>query len=223
MKCGCATFIGQTATGKTLKRYFCKTWRCPRCAPQKAKRLCKEAYLGKPNKFLTLTTNVHKFETPDVAANRLVESFRRMREAIQKKYGYGPIPFIAVFEETANGWPHLHILMRCGYIDQKWISEFMRRRMDSPICWIEQIKSRKKCASYVAKYIGKNPVRFTGCQATWRNKFWLGPRKKKAPSATEWRLSPASLELWAWRYDRHTDPQSSLGVDELSVPTGPPI
>lgn len=217
MQCGQSTFVGTGHQGTTLKRYFCRSWKCPRCAPQKKKKLMKDAYLGRPNSFLTLTTNIHRFETPDAAAGRLVESFRRMREAIQHKTGCGPIPFIAVFEETEAGWPHLHILMRCPFVSQRWISDYMDRRMGSPIVHIEKIKSRKRCAAYVAKYLGKNPVRFTGCQRTWRNKFWLGPRKRKSASAKSWVLSMAPIQVWAHHFNAHASPSEPFPADHLEV------
>jgi len=222
MICGKSTFIREENGVFEAKRFFCKSWRCPRCAPQRKKRLTKEAYLGNPNTFLTLTVRRLSCESPDEGARRLVIAFRRMRQEIQRKKGIGPIPFLAVFEETENGWPHLHILMRAPFINQKWISDFMARRMDSPVCWIVRLKSRKKAAAYVAKYLSKNPVRFTGCQTTWRNSKYLPPRPRKAKGKSPWALSAASLEAWAWHHQIHDDPAEPFGKDCMKIATRSP-
>lgn len=217
MKCGKSTLVGTHGGKKSFFRLRCGSWDCPHCGPKRRARLKKQAYVGNPNSFLTLTINPQAFEDPASAARGLVISFRRMREAICKRLSQRAIPFLAVFEATKNGWPHLHILMRCSYVDQKWLSDYMRRRIDSPIVHIERIKSRKRLAVYISKYVAKDPARFEGSKRTWRNQRYLGPREKKPPSPWQWRLSAATLEAWAWHTGCHESPEKPIPAEGFST------
>lgn len=194
MLCGLSTFTKATPLETTHQRFRCKSWNCKRCAPKRLARLSKEAYLGRPTAFLTLTTNESAYTSPHEAARHLVIAFRRMREEIQRKNRLGPIPFIAIFEQHKNGMPHLHILWRGPFIRQAWISMYMKRRMNSPIVWITKIKSRKKAAAYCAKYIGKAPHAFEGCKRYWRNPSYIPANRNERPANHTWTLERVALE-----------------------------
>lgn len=218
MICGASSFISYQGPDLVVSRYRCKGWDCQYCGPKRLKRLAKEAYLGNPNKFLTLTARKTDGGCPHEAAAKLVEAWKRMREEIQRKRGIGAIPFIAVFEKTKEGWPHLHILFRGPYIAQKWISQYMQRRTDSPICWIVKIKSRKKAAAYVAKYISKAPDQFKGRKRYWRNQPYIPPLEKKKPSPHEWHLVQTSLETYAFMYDITDHIETQIDLDRINIP-----
>lgn len=81
-----------------------------------------------------------------------------------------PLPFIAVFERTQNGWPHLHILLRARFIKQSWIAREMDALISSPIVWIETVTGTTKLAAYVAKYCGKDPFKFATVKRYWSSK-----------------------------------------------------
>jgi hypothetical protein len=127
---------------------------------------------GNPDTFITLTVNPDRFAGPDERAQRLKDAWSAVRRKACKVYGYTAIPFLAVFEKTKRGEPHLHILARCEWIDQAWLSEQMNTRIGAPIVDIRRINSRKKAAGYVAKYAGKNPERFQGTKRYWRSQDW---------------------------------------------------
>lgn len=82
------------------------------------------------------------------------------------------LPYFAVVERHKSGRPHLHILLRCGYIPQQWLAGQMRRLAQSPICDIRKVNGGKQAAAYVAKYIGKAPARFKGARAYWYTRNW---------------------------------------------------
>lgn len=222
ISCGETSFISHQGHDLVVARFRCKSWTCPHCAPKRLKRLAKEAYLGRPTKFLTLTARAHDGWTPDEAAASLVESWKRMREAIQERFNTGIIPFIAVFERHKSGWPHLHILFRGPYIPQRWISRYMARRIDSPIVDIRAIKSRKRAAAYVAKYISKAPDQFRGRKRYWRNSPYLPPLEKRGPSPHQWDMVATSLDQYAVMYDLTEHLHDTADLERINIPLEPP-
>lgn len=85
------------------------------------------------------------------------------------------IEFLAVFEATKLGWPHLHILCRSKWIDYHWLSDQMRKRLNSPMVNVQRITNPAKAAGYVAKYCGKAPHKFGDCKRYWKSKNYCAP------------------------------------------------
>jgi len=162
----------RTATVLPLK---CKCWTCDECRPGRTKRLVEEAKSGKPTIFITLTSKRRASLTPSQAAVELAAAWRKIRREYMREHGKGSIPFMAVFEETKRGWPHIHIVARCKWLSQKWLSRRMLALADSPYVWVNRIYGTKKIAAYVSKYIGKNPHRFVGVKRYWRSLDYLIP------------------------------------------------
>jgi hypothetical protein len=97
-----------------------------------------------------------------------------------RRYGWRKLPFIAVFEQTKLGWPHLHILLRSGFIDRSFISSIMAELTDSPIVDIRLIKSQAQIAGYVAKYVGQEPHQFGKCKRYWQSQDYdLRPKPER--------------------------------------------
>jgi hypothetical protein len=169
MLCSEAILVNQGPTEGHATVLRCKRWSCELCNPFNHRRIKRAAREGKPTTFLTLTCNPAKHETPDEAARALKTAWVNLRRAMARELGIEKPPFIAVFEATKNGWPHLHILMRCKWISQRWISEKMQRFNGAPICDIRYVDNVKKVAAYVAKYISKAPEAFKHCKRWWRS------------------------------------------------------
>lgn len=150
----------------TLK---CKRWSCPICRDDNRWTVIRAARRGKPGTFLTLTCNPHIYDCPDEAARDMVEAWVQLRRLIRRRWKVKSVPFIAVFEKTKLGWPHMHILMRAPFIPQGWISEQMRRLIGAPIVDIRALQDEGRAAAYVAKYIGKDLSPFVGCKRWWRS------------------------------------------------------
>lgn len=106
---------------------------------------------------------------------------RRQSETARLKATPPALPYFAVVERHRSGRPHLHVLLRCGYIPQRWLSRQMMRLAQSPICDIRKVASTKQAAAYVAKYIGKAPARFGSSRAYWYSRTWA----PAAPAAPE--------------------------------------
>lgn len=153
----------------------CRCWSCEYCRPWRAARLVAEAKSGKPNLFITLTSRRHTNRTPDAAARDLAHAWRQVRLEYLAKNGLGSLPFLAVFEATKNGWPHLHIVARAKWVDQAWLSKRMKALIGAPVVDVRRVKSAGQLAAYVAKYIGKDPHRFAGTKRYWRSRDYLKP------------------------------------------------
>lgn len=80
--------------------------------------------------------------------------------------------YMAFPEETENGEPHLHILLRTKYIPQRWISQQMKELVNAPIVWIEKVKGPKAAIAYVTKYVTTAPAQFGKSKRYWCSRFY---------------------------------------------------
>ncbi len=153
----------------------CKCWTCDECRPGRTRRVVEEAKRGNPTFFITLTSRRRPDLTPSQAAQALVVALRQLRRRYIKQHGKGSFAFMAVFEATKKGWPHIHMVARCKSISEIWLKDQMRELHDSPIVNRQVINNKSKIAAYVSKYIGKNPHRFSGVKRYWRSLDYLLP------------------------------------------------
>jgi hypothetical protein len=101
-----------------------------------------------------------------------VRCWRNIRQRAIRERLTDSIEYLAVFEETKKGWPHLHVLARCEYLPQAWLSERADQYIKSPIVDIRAVRNATHAAAYVAKYISKGPGRFEGCKRYWRTRHY---------------------------------------------------
>lgn len=150
-------------------KIWCKSWHCEYCFPIRLKQLQRDAANGNPDKFITLTSRRRPDEmTPDEAAQELVHAWRMIVQRAKREKIWTDPQYVAVFELTQNGWPHLHILIRCEYIAHSWLKARMTEYAESPNVWIKKVYNEQHAAWYVAKYCSKGPERFEGCKRYWR-------------------------------------------------------
>lgn len=157
----------------TCMKLSCRSWGCEDCAPQRKRRLIAEANEGHPERFITLTVNPNWFNSPEERAERLVKAWRKIRKRFLALRKGHVCEFLAVFELTALGEPHLHIVQRGSYMSQKWLSAQMAELMGAPIVDIRTVKGAKEVAKYVAKYISKRNIKIGTLKRYWRSKGWL--------------------------------------------------
>lgn len=202
MLCSEAILVNQGGTEGHATVLRCKRWRCELCQPFNHRKIKRKAREGQPNTFLTLTVNPARYETPDAAARDLKTAWVNLRRAMQRDHGVEKPPFIAVFEKTKAGWPHLHILMRCKFIEQSWYSDTMARLIGAPIVDVRRVGNVKKVAAYVAKYIAKAPEAFNHCKRWWRSHDYAiqtdecEPFKRFSPFAHEFK---GTISEWLWK------------------------
>ena len=170
MLCTDLTFVKGAAPHIYAEPIRCKRWSCDHCQPWRKRRLIAKGGSGKPDTFLTLTASPETADTPAAAAKVLVVAFRKVRREAMKRYGYKSLPFIAVFEATKKGQPHLHILLRCPWLDQAWLSDRMAHHARAPIVYIMRVTKAQDIVRYLFKYIGKAPHQFGSCKRYWASR-----------------------------------------------------
>lgn len=175
MYCTDLRLVNNTAEKVTIYPLRCKCWTCEHCQPMRHAQLVRDGMRGRPNTFLTLTSNPKTGKSPDDRARSLVIAWRKVRKEICKEYGYKKLPFMAVFEATKAGEPHLHILARCKWIDQGFLSRRMAHHIGAPIVDIRRVKNTATAVHYVTKYVGKQPHHFKGTKRYWRSLDFLLP------------------------------------------------
>lgn len=188
----CTELTAIMSIGQDLKVWplRCKRWSCDHCRPHRQIGLRRLARGGNPTTFLTLTVNPAYGPSPDWRASALVAAFRTLRRRIVKRYNLPKLEFLAVFEATKKGEPHLHVLMRSPYIPQDWISDQMRQLMAAPVVDIRWVGDQGRLAAYVSKYLGKAPHAFAGVKRYWRSQEF-----DQRDDETEWRIGARDCEV----------------------------
>lgn len=182
----------------------CRSWSCVDCMPLRLSKLKKQAVGGDPSTFLTLTVNPNHGQSPAERARELVDAMRIMLKRARRKFTKRTIEYLAVFEETKRGEPHLHMLLRAPYIPQKWISEQMDELIKAPIVDIRQVKSARLVARYVAKYVAKGPKSFGTLKRYWMTRGYdmsaLPKVKRDEEWGSGWRVVQEPVFLLAEQY-----------------------
>lgn len=171
------TLVKQKGKKIVISRLACKSWKCPYCGPRRKKALQFLARSGRPNRFITLTHEQANGLAPEVQAQRLSRAWKKARRWLRTRFRIDGIEFLAVFEKTKAGNPHLHVLVRAPYIPQNVLSDLMKRYIDSPIVDVRRVRSKKQAALYVSKYIAKDPERFKGTKRYWRTTGWANVKR----------------------------------------------
>ena len=168
---GCV--VKQQGSIVSAVKLTCRSWQCAECAPRRRLQLINEAKEGMPNIFLTLTCNPGWFSSPEERAQKMVWAWRIIRRRAAKKWPNFRCEFMAVFEATKHGEPHLHIVCRSSFIPQRWISAQMAELIGAPVIDIRAVRSRKRVAEYVSKYISKRSIKFGTLKRYWRSMGYL--------------------------------------------------
>lgn len=199
MYCGDQTLIGTGSDDVAISTLKCRRWTCEDCFPKRAAELRRLAADGEPETLITLTVKPKAFSSPDAAAKALVKAWRNIRQrAIREGYA-DRVPFLAVFELTKRGWPHLHILARLPFLPQQWLSARCQQYLRSPIVDIRKVYNRRHASRYIAKYVSKEPIRLHGCKRYWRSQDWSLQDEASKPvhdSGRTWWRSDADKQWW---------------------------
>ena len=202
MYCGEPSLVNREDRIGTAVPLRCRCWTCAECAPNRRREFKALARSGRPTTLLTLTAGPGAGATQAQAAQTLVKSFRQIRRDIVDRKGLKRPPFLAVFEATQKGRPHLHILLRLDYVSQAWFSARMDRLARSPIVDIRRVHNHRGAARYMAKYLAKAPRRFKGCKRYWCSRDWrLDPDEYDTPimdRAEGWATDKRSLPTLAY-------------------------
>lgn len=114
-------------------------------------RIMSGLRLGGQFRLITLTTSEESW----AAGKDIQSSFRALVMRLRRRRlcsGY-----VKVKEFTKAGRPHLHVIVRGGYILQSRIAAWWAQIHLSPIVDVRAVQRKAGAASYLAKYLGKDP------------------------------------------------------------------
>lgn len=203
------TIVKHKAGKLTAIRLRCKSWNCSDCCKIRRKNLIAEAMRGKPQRFITLTVNPNWYDSPEERARRLVKAWRLVRRRYLALRPSHKLEFLAVFELTKKGEPHLHIIARGTFIAQKWLSAQMNAEMGAPVVDVRAVKGAGEVAKYVSKYISKRNVKIDTLKRYWRSIRYL--EKSNAQERRE-RNAGASFYLLDCHYWAYVANLQRIGV-----------
>jgi len=147
---------------------------------------------GQPTTFITLTVNPRHGQDRVERARELSNAWKIVVKRARRKFTKAPLEYLAVFEETKKGEPHLHILCRAPFIPQRWLSAAMDELIHAPVVDIRKVHGTREAARYVAKYVGKGPKAFAELKRYWQSKGYnlnpdaIKPKGEKPDSG--WRV-----------------------------------
>ncbi len=153
-------------------RYMCRAWTCPKCGPRRKAQLVAIGLAGDPKKLLTLPAKPKPDESPVAMAKRLSLAWRRLHRKMKRWLNIPKLPHFTVVERHDSGFPHLHILLRCAFIPQRWLSQQWKIESGSKIVDIRDVAKRRNIVGYVTKYLGKDPHKFGTTKRYWRSQDW---------------------------------------------------
>lgn len=186
--CGQQSLVSDESVAIPLR---CRCYDCDHCGPIKRVEIEGKARAGDATHFVTLTVKPARYANSAAgraeAAADLQGAWRKVRRTALRR-GLR-LPFIAVFEGTENGWPHLHMLVRTeGFLSQRWLSAQMAKLIGAPVVHIRRARPSD------SHYIAKAPVSFPGRRRCWSSADWLLVRLVEFARQV-WRRLPFSLDV----------------------------
>jgi len=205
--CGQSTLVNHQGPWLTAKVLRCRSWTCADCAPGRHRQLVAEACGGRPNRFVTLTLPHEPGADPTTQGKRLSHAWRLICKRISRADGGRKVEYLARLETTKRGTPHLHVLCRSKWIDQRQLSLWAAELLNAPIVYVQRIDNARNVAAYVAKYLTKQDVRVGTCKRYWQTKGYdLRPPAER--SATAMTYSPEAV---------HKAPIASVAKDYAAL------
>lgn len=191
MYCSSTTIVKQFVTHVTVNPLKCRCWHCENCVGDRLAQLAALCRKGRPTTFMTFTIRAVDDDNQAERARLIKWAWTNLRRLICRHYKTTKVPFIAIFEETERGEPHLHVLARMGFVDQKWLSKQWERMTGAFIVDIQAVRSQRGVAKYVAKYVSKAPKMWPGTKRYWRSLDW-----DMEPAPDEADKPPAMVHWW---------------------------
>jgi len=194
VSCGRGTVVKWSRHGIVVSSCRCKSWACEVCCRSRRRQLRDAIESGKPTRFLTLTWDASRPETPEEARALMGPAFKLLMGRMRRKLGGRQLEYASIVERTIRGYPHFHIAMRCPWISTRWISKTWATLIDAPIVKIKRVKTIAGLAVYLSKYLSKDPNRIGTGKRYW---FSQGYR----PDRSEERAAHARRFVYRWYRD----------------------
>lgn len=190
--CGSTTLVnheGDETQGKTLR---CRSWTCEFCRRGRHAQLVAEGVGGNPNRFITLTLRRDDTANKLAQAKRLSHAWRVICLRLKRMLG-DKVEYLARLELTpGHQTPHLHILVRSKWIEQRDLSVMAAELLDAPNVWIEAIGKAVNVAAYIAKYLSKDDTKIGTCKRYWKSRGY-DQRPPVEREASLWSYSPEAV------------------------------
>lgn len=196
MFCKSRTIVKQHIDHLRVSPLRCKCWHCEDCVTMRLAELADLCRRGRPNTFITLTVVRQDDGQQGERAKALKRAWTLIRRRLAYQKGWERIPFIAIFEQTQAGEPHLHILARMGWVEKAWLSGVLKELTGAFVVDIQRVRNQRGVAKYVSKYVSKAPAMWEGTKRYWRSLNWLVDIKAVPAD------HPRSFLSW-WRVDCH--------------------
>jgi len=119
------------------------------------RRLIHLITAAQPSTLMTLTCNPARFSNPEAAVLHMNEAFTLLVKRLRRLYPGECFEYIAIWEWTVAGWPHLHVLMRAPFIPKPIISRHWLALTGAYIVDIGDVWSFGGAAKYLAKHFTK--------------------------------------------------------------------
>lgn len=156
----------------------CKRWGCSWCGQTNALRLAAKVAAAEPTKLITLTINPQLFITPRDAFNATRRKVSDLSKLIRKHHG--DFEYLRILEVTKKGWPHYHLVAKCPYVPQSWLSQQWAALTGAKIVDIRKIKKHDNVYHYVMKYLCKQGyIEWTNRRVCWSKSFFPKPDEKE--------------------------------------------
>lgn len=199
----CADSVLTTSDGrnKLAVTLFCMNWHCELCVQKRQQILYRKVISGEPTRFITLTRRRRPGVSKQQHAEGIRDTWALFFRREVKRHSERP-EFLGVWEpHPTSGWPHAHIAYRGPWIDQRELSEFFVKHLDSPFQDIRFIHDREKRAAYVSGYCTKAPVKFGTLNRYWKSRGYEPEPPPPRFEPRQWDRQHMTLTRWmdAWR------------------------
>jgi hypothetical protein len=132
---------------------YCKQWHCSICAPRLKANFVHRVKAAKPDHHLTCTCAHPEGATPAIAEAAIRAGWPDFVKELRK---LDPkLEYCRVLEYQKNGWPHLHIALRAGYLPIKSVEAAWRKKCWPGYCFITYRSNPAATANDLGKYIAK--------------------------------------------------------------------
>lgn len=159
------------------------------------RRLIRRLEGSKALAFMTLTCNPQRWGTPIRSFAGMSLAVNHLMKRIRRSWPQAELEYFLVWETTAKGFPHAHLLLRAPYIPQRWLSRNWRELTGAPIVDIRSIGRALDVGSYIAKYLTKDTHVPAGMKRYRCSRgFFTGLLHSPADRSngvTNWSLSPS--------------------------------
>lgn len=164
---------------------WCGKWNCHSCGPRKARRLRARIAQTHPTRFLTLTLRADPSRSAQELLALANHAWSILWRRFRRRFPSSQLGYAKIVELTRAGTPHLHILVECPFVPQRWIAAQWRELTGSFIVDIRAIKSRRMMANYLTSYLTKALDVPAGHRKWSASAHWVPPAPKAELAAGE--------------------------------------